>query len=148
LAVLRATELTGFIGAGLAGTAYVPQIWHLVRAHCSAGISRLAFAVWLVASLLVTIHAVAISATVFITLGAIQLAATALILVYATKYENSYCATHLPRNLEPAPVPELPRSSQLPGGGARAQLGVGVGVADERTTQPQTMRAVERDSAP
>ena len=98
--MLRATELAGFIGAALAGAAYVPQIWHLIRAHCSAGISRLAFAVWLAASLLVTTHAVAIRATVFIALGAIQLAATALILVYTTKYENSYCATHLPRSLE------------------------------------------------
>ena len=84
--MLRATELAGFIGAGLAGAAYVPQIWHLIRAHCSAGLSRVAFAVWLAASLLVTTHAVAIRATVFIALGAIQLAATALILVYSTKY--------------------------------------------------------------
>jgi hypothetical protein len=97
--VLRATELAGFIGAGLAGAAYVPQIWHLIRAHCSAGLSRLAFGTWLAASLLVTTHAVAIGATVFIALGAIQLAATALILVYTTKYEHSYCASHLPLRL-------------------------------------------------
>jgi hypothetical protein len=129
--VLSAAELAGFMGAGLAGAAYVPQIWHLISAHCSAGISRLAFGVWLAASLLVTTHAVAIRATVFITLGAIQLAATALILVYATKYENSYCATHLPRNLAPAPEPPLPRYRQLRGGGAGAQLGVGVRVGDE-----------------
>ena len=93
------TELAGFIGAGLAGAAYVPQISHLIRAHCSAGISRVAFGVWLAASLLVTTHAVAIGATVFIALGAIQLAATALILVYATKYANSYCAIHLPPSI-------------------------------------------------
>ena len=95
--VLRATELAGFIGAGLAGAAYVPQISHLIRAHCSAGISRVAFGAWLAASLLVTTHAVAIRAAVFIVLGVIQLAATALILIYATKYEHSYCAIHLPR---------------------------------------------------
>ncbi|MGH9244733.1 MAG: PQ-loop domain-containing transporter [Acidimicrobiales bacterium] len=94
--MLRATELAGFIGAGLAGAAYVPQIWHLIRAHCSAGLSRVAFGAWLAASLLVTTHAVAIGATVFIALGAIQLAATALILIYTTKYEHSYCASHLP----------------------------------------------------
>jgi hypothetical protein len=45
--------------------------------------------------------AVAIGDTVFIVLGAIQLASTALILLYATKYENSYCASHLPCHLEP-----------------------------------------------
>jgi hypothetical protein len=99
--VLRVTEFAGFIGTGLAGAAYVPQISHLISAHCSAGLSRVAFATWLAASLLVTTHAVAIGATVFIALGAVQLAATALILLFATKYGNSYCATHLPRILAP-----------------------------------------------
>jgi hypothetical protein len=97
--VLRVTELAGFIGTGLAGAAYVPQISHLISARCSAGLSRVAFAAWLAASFLVTTHAVAIGATVFIALGAVQLAATALILFYATKYENSYCVTHLPRRV-------------------------------------------------
>ena len=105
--MLRATELAGFIGAGLAGAAYVPQISHLIAAHCSAGLSRVAFGAWFAASLLVTTHAIAIGATVFIALGAIQLAATALILVYASKYAHSYCATHLPcilaHELENAP---------------------------------------------
>ncbi|MGD9997841.1 MAG: PQ-loop repeat-containing protein [Ilumatobacteraceae bacterium] len=101
--MLRATELAGFIGAGLAGAAYVPQILHLTRERCSAGLSRVAFAVWLAASLLVTTHAVAIGATVFIALGAIQLAATSLILIYSTKYSNSYCASHLPAILVTQP---------------------------------------------
>lgn len=108
--MLRATELAGFIGAGLAGAAYVPQIWHLIKAHCSAGLSRLAFGVWLAASLLVMTHAIAIRDTVFIVLGAVQLGATALILLYATKYENSYCASHLPGG--PATEPE---KSSTPG---------------------------------
>jgi hypothetical protein len=93
---LRATEIAGFGGAALAGAAYVPQIWHLVKEQCSAGLSRPAFAAWLVSSLLVTSHAVASGAAVFIALGGVQLAATALILVYSTKYSNSYCASHLP----------------------------------------------------
>jgi hypothetical protein len=97
--VLRATELAGFIGTGVAAAAYVPQISHLISAHCSAGISRVAFGAWLAASLLVMIHAVAIRAAVFVALGVVQLAATALILVYATKYAHMYCAIHLPRSL-------------------------------------------------
>ena len=98
--MLSATELAGFFGAALAGAAYVPQIWHLVRAHCSAGISRLAFGGWFAASLLVTTHAVAIRAPVFIVLGSVQLAATALIFIFTTRYANSYCATHLPARLD------------------------------------------------
>ena len=104
--VLRATELAGFVGAGLAGAAYVPQIWHLVTQRCSAGLSRVAFAVWLVASLLVTVHAVAIGAMVFIALGAVQLAATAIILIYTTKHAGSYCPIHLPARLLPEPPGE------------------------------------------
>jgi hypothetical protein len=112
--MLRATELVGFIGAALAGAAYVPQIWHLIRERCSAGLSRVAFAVWFAASLLVTTHAVAIRATVFIALGAIQLAATTLILIYTTRYANSYCASHLPLGLPSEPVD---------GGGGRGAAG-------------------------
>jgi uncharacterized protein with PQ loop repeat len=94
--MLRVTEVAGFIGAGLAGAAYVPQISHLIRAHCSAGISRLAFGVWLVSSLLVTSHAIAIRASVFVVLGVIQVIATVLICIYAKAYENSYCDIHRP----------------------------------------------------
>jgi hypothetical protein len=97
----EATELAGFIGAGLAGAAYVPQIWHLIRAHCSAGLSRLAFGTWFAASLLITIHAVASGAVVFVVLGAIQLVATTLVLVYSTKYQHSYCWSHSPGGVEP-----------------------------------------------
>ena len=97
--MLRATEWAGFVGAGLAGAAYVPQICHLISAHCSAGLSRLALGAWLTASLLITTHAVAIGATAFIVLGVIQLVTTTLVLIYATKYENCHCATHRPRAL-------------------------------------------------
>jgi PQ loop repeat len=95
--MLTATEIAGFAGAGLAGAAYVPQISHLIRAHCSAGISRLAFGVWLLASLLVTVRAIAIHAGVFIVLGGIQIVATTLIVVYAARYKDTPCPSHLPR---------------------------------------------------
>lgn len=94
--MLTATQIAAFVGVGLAGAAYVPQIWHLVRVRCSAGISRFAFSVWLGASLLVTTHAIATQAVVFIVLGGVQIVATTVILIYATKYAFSYCAGHAP----------------------------------------------------
>lgn len=106
--MVRATEYAGFIGAALVGLAYVPQIWHLTRERCSAGISRVAFGVWLTASILITSHAVATGATVFMALGGIQLAATALILAYTTKYSGCYCASHLPAVLRAREVNEDP----------------------------------------
>ncbi len=94
--MLTATEIAGFAGAGLAGAAYVPQISHLIRARCSAGISRLAFEVWLLASLLTTARAIAIHAGVFIALGGIQIVATAVIMLCATRYKDTLCPVHLP----------------------------------------------------
>ena len=94
--MLTATQIAGYAGAGLAGAAYLPQISHLVRARCSAGISRLAFGVWLLASVLVTARAIAIQAGVFIALGGIQIVATALIMACAARYKDSPCPVHLP----------------------------------------------------
>jgi hypothetical protein len=95
--MLTATEIAGFAGAGLAGGAYVPQISHLIKAHCSAGISRLAFEVWLLASVLTTARAIAIHAGVFILLGGIQIVATALTTLCAARYKDAPCPVHLPR---------------------------------------------------
>jgi PQ loop repeat len=94
--MLTATEIAGFAGAGLAGAAYVPQISHLIRARCSAGISRLAFEVWLLASVLTTARAIAIHASVFIMLGGIQIVATAITTLYAARYKDKPCPVHLP----------------------------------------------------
>jgi PQ loop repeat protein len=94
--MLTATQIAGYAGAGLAGAAYLPQISHLVRARCSTGISRLAFEVWLVASLLTTARALAIHAGMFIVLGGIQIVATALITLYAARYQGTPCPAHLP----------------------------------------------------
>jgi len=94
--MLTATEIAGFAGAGLAGAAYVPQISHLIKARCSAGVSRLAFQLWLLASLLTTARAIAIGAGAFIALGGIQIAATAVIMICAARYKDTLCPVHLP----------------------------------------------------
>jgi uncharacterized protein with PQ loop repeat len=97
--MLTTTEIAGFVGAGLAGAAYVPQISHLIRARCSAGISRLAFEIWLLASFLTTARAIAIHDGVFIVLGGIQIVATTLIMFYAARYKDTRCPIHTPRQL-------------------------------------------------
>lgn len=103
---MELTETAGFAGAVLAGTAYMPQISHLVRARCSAGISRVAFGIWLLSSVLMLAHAVAIGAGVFIFLGAVQISAIAVIIFCSTIYAGSYCESHLP---EAHRAPELVR---------------------------------------
>jgi uncharacterized protein with PQ loop repeat len=63
-------KIIGLVGSGLVIWAYVPQIEHLIKEHCSAGISRRAYALWFIAALLLLIHAVMIRDTVFIFLQA------------------------------------------------------------------------------
>jgi uncharacterized protein with PQ loop repeat len=86
--------MAGLAGALLAGYAYVPQIVHLVRERCSAGISREAFALWFLSSILVTVNAVFIGSWVFIALGVIQICATGIISYYSTRYKDSVCPYH------------------------------------------------------
>jgi hypothetical protein len=130
--MLTATEIAGFAGAGLAGAAYVPQISHMVRARCSAGISRLAFEAWLLASLLTTARAIAIHAGVFIALGGIQIAATTVITLCAARYKDTPCPSHIPRppRAKAAAPGNEPRSGRVrpaadgagPGGRGRAPI--------------------------
>jgi hypothetical protein len=113
--MLTVTEIAGFAGAGLAGAAYVPQIAHMVRARCSAGVSRLAFEVWLLASVLTTASAIAIHAGVFIVLGGIQIVATALIMLCAARYKDTPCPVHLPRQPMAKAATETGSSGNEPG---------------------------------
>lgn len=110
------TEIAAFLGIGLAAGAYLPQILHLSRAHCSAGISRAAFSMWFLAALLVTSHAVATDARVFVALGLIQILATAVVLVYATRYASSHCTGHEPGRPPPTDAStEVLRNGPTPG---------------------------------
>jgi uncharacterized protein with PQ loop repeat len=99
---MSVAEIAGFVGVGLTGAAYAPQIVHLIRGRCSAGVSRPAYIVWLVASILLAIKAIAIQAWVFIALGAIEVLAIALVLFYATRYKGQYCTFHV--RSDPAPL--------------------------------------------
>ena len=89
-------DVIGLTGAAIAGYAYLPQIIHLIKERCSAGISRTAFALWFLSSVLVTINALFIQSVVFISLGVIQISATATIYFYSTRYKGLVCPFHEP----------------------------------------------------
>jgi len=127
--MLTATEIAGFAGAGLAGAAYVPQISHLIRARCSAGISRLAFEIWLLASLLTTARAIAIHAGVFIVLGGIQIVATTLIMLCAVRYKDTPCPIHLPGQ----PTATTVTGTGTPGNGPAPRRPAGRSIAASTT---------------
>lgn len=84
----------GFLGVAISLIAYLPQIIHLVRERCSAGISAMAYSMWLLSSALVTFHAVVIRDWVFTVLGSVQIVASLLIWLYGVKYQNMVCASH------------------------------------------------------
>jgi uncharacterized protein with PQ loop repeat len=85
------------LGAGATAVVvagYVPQIAHLMRQRCTAGMSVPAFSLWCLASLLFLIHAAIIEDGVFIAVQTVNLVAGALIVVFCTKYKGRVCAFH------------------------------------------------------
>jgi len=84
----------GYAGMTLCAFAYLPQINHLIRERCSAGLSVRAYVCWIVAGALLLSYAVAMRDTVFIALQSYQLAAASLICFFSKKYEGFLCEEH------------------------------------------------------
>ena len=88
------TSWVGFAGTVIVIIAYMPQIIHLVKAQCSAGISLKAYGLWLISSFLLLAHAFNLNDSVFVALQSYQLGATMTIVAFAWKYKNSVCELH------------------------------------------------------
>jgi uncharacterized protein with PQ loop repeat len=88
-------QLSGFVGTGIVAAAYVPQIRHLVKQHCSAGISKYAYTLWCLASIFFLIHAAMIRDVVFISVQIVNLIAILAIIICVKKYARQMCLTHL-----------------------------------------------------
>jgi uncharacterized protein with PQ loop repeat len=54
---MMSSQILGFLGTGLVIVGYFPQVFHMVKERCAAGISIPAFALWCSASLLFLLHA-------------------------------------------------------------------------------------------
>jgi lipid-A-disaccharide synthase-like uncharacterized protein len=87
-------EILGVAGIGISVLAYVPQVVHLGREHCSAGISSRAWAMWVVSGLLIGALALHRRDPVFILLQISTLTSAAIILGLAHKYRGMVCAFH------------------------------------------------------
>ena len=94
-------EILGMVGIGLSVVAYLPQVLHLMKEHCSAGISARAWGLWLVSSVLVGSLAVYRRDYVFISLTASSLLSSTAVLVLARRYRANVCTTHHQRLAEP-----------------------------------------------
>jgi uncharacterized protein with PQ loop repeat len=92
--LMTTTQILGFVATGLVIVGYIPQIVHLIRERCTAGISISAFSLWCTASLLFLIHAVMIGDAVFVGAQAVNLVAGGLIVGFCKRYEGQVCPFH------------------------------------------------------
>ena len=88
------SQILGFVGTGLVVAGYVPQIIHLIRERCTAGISVPAFSLWCGASFLFLIHAVVIRDAVFVGVQTVNVAASGLIVWFCIRYKEEVCSIH------------------------------------------------------
>ena len=91
---MAASQILGFAGTVLVIGGYVPQVVHLIKERCTAGMSIPAFALWCAASFLFLIHAAMIRDPVFVGVQIVNLAAGALILVFCKRYQGEVCRFH------------------------------------------------------
>ena len=87
-------EVIGFAGIAISLLAYVPQVTHLVREHCSDGVSGRAWAMWIVSGLLIGTVAIHHRDPVFIILQASSLTSTAVIVFLSHRYRGRVCEAH------------------------------------------------------
>jgi uncharacterized protein with PQ loop repeat len=87
-------EVLGVAGIVISVLAYLPQVIHLAREHCSAGVSGRAWAMWLASSLMVGALALHRGDPVFILLQVSTLLWATVIVVLVHRYRGLVCATH------------------------------------------------------
>ena len=91
---MTTTQILGFVATGLVIVGYIPQIVHLIKEHCTAGISIWAFTLWCTASLLFLIHAAMIGDAVFVAAQTVNLVAGGVIVGDCKRYEGEVCPFH------------------------------------------------------
>ena len=91
---MTTSQIFGFVATGLVIVGYIPQIVHLIKERCPAGISILAFSLWCSASLLFLIHATMIEDAVFVGVQVVNLVAGGLIVWFCKRYKGHVCPFH------------------------------------------------------
>ena len=102
---MTTTQIFGIVGTGLVIVGYIPQIVHLIKERCTAGISIAAFSLWCAASLLFLMHAAVIRDAVFVAVQTVNLVAGGLIVVFCKRYEGQVCPFHRAKYSGGAKVP-------------------------------------------
>lgn len=85
------TEILGLIGATLIAIAYIPQIRHIIKEHCTGGVSLRAWLIWLIGTILILIHALTTEDLVFKIIEIVSLIAVLVILICIKVYGKRVC---------------------------------------------------------
>ena len=88
------SAILGAAATGLVIVGYLPQINHLIKERCTAGISIPAFSLWMAASALFLVHAALIDDAVFVVAQSINLAAGGIIVALCKTYKGHVCPFH------------------------------------------------------
>ncbi len=91
---MQFSQIFGLVGTVLVVVAYFPQITHLIKEHCSAGISRYAYTLWCISGIFLLIHALMIHDNVFVALQIWNIVASGLIIGYSMRYRRGVCESH------------------------------------------------------
>ncbi len=87
-------EWLGFVGIALCILGYLPQVVHLLKEHCSAGLSTGAYCTWWIAAVLLLTYSIVRKDPVFIALQSYHVGATALVFYFGLKYKGQLCEDH------------------------------------------------------
>ena len=87
-------ELLGIAGIAISVLAYLPQVIHLARQHCSAGVSGRAWSMWLASSIMIGALALHRHDPLFILFQFTTLLSATVIVVLVHRYHGMVCATH------------------------------------------------------
>lgn len=107
-------DLLGYAGTAVVIAAYAPQIWHLYREQCSAGISVRTYGLWIGGSLLFLGHATVIEDPVFTLVQVVNVLALSTIVILARRYRGQVCEVHA-QVLEPREPDEARGGGPAPG---------------------------------
>ncbi len=88
------SQLPGAVGTIMVVAGYVPQVHHLIKEHCSAGVSTPAFALWCSSSLLFLVHAIVLRDAVFVSVQILSLVANGFVVFYSMRYRGHFCPIH------------------------------------------------------
>ena len=87
-------EWLGFAGITLCVLAYLPQIIHLIKEHCSAGLSPKAYFMWMISAVLLLTYSIVKEDPVFISLQGYHAGAGVLIFYFCLRYKGQLCEEH------------------------------------------------------